>query len=401
MQTRNLTFIISYLISSISFGQVMFTNGGFEQYSSCPTGWDQTLKITGCTGRNDTPEYYNCSYGSANAYSGSGSVYLGAISNGVNNYVQEGINLQLTTPLSAGVSYSVSIQVKYGLTVWGDPSFDYGAPLSCFNLRFSFSNGNQSGRPTTYHKELDGGVIYSNSNNVYHQYAFTFTSTQSYNHLYIITAAADDNTPGSPNASCMSSGPKAYVYYHYIDDLVIEPESKLPVQLVYFDAVTTTDGVQLEWQTATEINNDYFSIERSIDGVSWKEITQVDGAGNSSQTLNYNFLDKTPIVGKSYYRLKQIDFNGEYSYSKVEPVSTGDKLFMKISPNPSNGKLVIDATEQGDVSITIYNMQGLRIYNQLNVSGKIEVDITDQPQGVYLVKILSDNNVDVQRIIKK
>ena len=84
---------------------------------------------------------------------------------------------------------------------------------------------------------------------------------------------------------------------------------------------------QLEWVTATEINNDFFTLERSQDGKSFEEIGKVKGAGNSSQILNYNFTDEHPNSGVSYYRLKQTDYDGQYAYSDLVPFMSGKSNF--------------------------------------------------------------------------
>ena len=92
----------------------------------------------------------------------------------------------------------------------------------------------------------------------------------------------------------------------------------LPIDLVSFEANANDDQVDLKWITASEINNDFFTIERSADAKEWKEV--LAGAGNSNQTINYFDSDYEPLTGISYYRLKQTDFNDQSSYSNIVPV---------------------------------------------------------------------------------
>ncbi len=94
----------------------------------------------------------------------------------------------------------------------------------------------------------------------------------------------------------------------------------LPIELIAFNASAAGSEVHLNWSTASELNNDYFTVERSKDGLSWEEVVRVDGAGNSIHRLDYSSVDKRPYAGLSYYRLKQTDFDGQYSISKVVSV---------------------------------------------------------------------------------
>lgn len=115
----------------------------------------------------------------------------------------------------------------------------------------------------------------------------------------------------------------------------------LPVELVSFSAEPTEDKtVALNWVTAVEIQNDHFTIERSPNGVDFSEVTRVEGKGNSSETSYYNALDLSPNNGTNYYRLKQTDFNGEFTYSDIVSVNFGEVTVeptVSVYPNPTNG----------------------------------------------------------------
>ena len=111
----------------------------------------------------------------------------------------------------------------------------------------------------------------------------------------------------------------------------------LPIELLSFSAdVTKLDKVQLIWQTASEIDNDYFTIERSEDGYNWEEISIIVGAGNSNSLLSYQTMDNAPYPGISYYRLKQTDFDGQFTHSQiVSVVIEGNLPKIVIYPNPT------------------------------------------------------------------
>lgn len=175
-------------------------------------------------------------------------------------------------------------------------------------------------------------------------------------------------------------------------------QTPLPIELVDFTATPINNEiVQLDWQTASEMNNDYFTVERSTDGNFWTPMSRVDGAGNSTELLNYSINDENPLVGLSYYRLKQTDFNGDFIYSKIRAVqinridSTDDLVF--IYPNPTQGLVEIKAPETELEVIRIYNSMGQELSNFVTVSSiKSDVktiDLTNLAKGIYTIQFKS------------
>ena len=121
----------------------------------------------------------------------------------------------------------------------------------------------------------------------------------------------------------------------------------LPVELLNFSAVLKNNNqVMLTWQTASEINNDFFTVERSEDAVNWDEIEKLTGAGHSKSLLNYTFRDEPPYTEMVYYRLKQTDFDGKFSYSGIQSVTMdlNKNLQPGIYPNPTAREVTIVAT---------------------------------------------------------
>lgn len=118
----------------------------------------------------------------------------------------------------------------------------------------------------------------------------------------------------------------------------IEGASPLPVTLVAFEVYAAEEGAAvLDWQTAFEQNNDYFAIERSADAVHWSAIAQIKGSGHSYEPVAYSFTDKSPLDGYSYYRLKQVDFDGKFAYSSVVSFFSEQPLAVHLAlvPNPA------------------------------------------------------------------
>ncbi|HLG34301.1 MAG TPA: T9SS type A sorting domain-containing protein [Bacteroidia bacterium] len=187
----------------------------------------------------------------------------------------------------------------------------------------------------------------------------------------------------------------------------------LPIELVYFSAKPEGSIVKCSWQTASEVNNDYFTIERSTNGKDFAAAGTVDGAGNSSTTLTYSFTDETPAGGISYYRLKQTDFDGMFSYSKIKSVifkteKTDEVISISsVAPNPftENFSVTYSMQQEAEVNISLMNASGQIVYNQTQTAlqGINRFDYTEGfnlPNGMYFVKISFDKNVQVQRIVK-
>jgi hypothetical protein len=117
----------------------------------------------------------------------------------------------------------------------------------------------------------------------------------------------------------------------------VSAANPLPVELAWFKASITTDNsVKLEWHTDSELNNESFDIERSQDGFDYTAIGKRQGAGTTSQETDYVFVDEQPLPGRSYYRLKQNDFNGDFEYSHIVSVVFGETNEpFSVSPNPA------------------------------------------------------------------
>jgi hypothetical protein len=165
----------------------------------------------------------------------------------------------------------------------------------------------------------------------------------------------------------------------------------LPIKLVNFNATAIDNKyVDLVWQTASEKNNAYFSIERSVDNKKWETVARIDGAGNSTSLLSYGMIDKSPFPGISYYRLRQTDYNNKFSYSAIRCVNIPEegKTSTLVYPNPSAGQLYIqtDNTEIGNIKI--YNMLGENITNSIAIvikNGVVVMDLASLPKGYYYV----------------
>lgn len=188
----------------------------------------------------------------------------------------------------------------------------------------------------------------------------------------------------------------------------------VPVTLTMFKAENIGTAIKLTWNTFTEINNAYFEIQKSNDGNIFEAIATVNSQsinGNSSTPLNYQFIDKKPFEKITYYRLKQIDINGNFFYSNIVSVKTTNKNIGSINvyPNPITGKEIsvsIADLQKGNYDLTITNAVGQVVLSKLvtiqnsNETNKIVI-ANNFTAGSYFIKITGNNTDLVKQIIIK
>lgn len=171
-------------------------------------------------------------------------------------------------------------------------------------------------------------------------------------------------------------------------------QTPLPIELLSFQAsLTQNDLVKLEWETASETNNDFFTLQRSRNGSNWEELSIIDGAGNSNQTIKYHAYDYHPFAPKTYYRLKQTDFDGQYAYSLVRSVelASTDVESMNVFPNPGRNSITLKANTPVDANtISVYNMLGQEVTHLVSwlqqTDQSLVFDISKLTIGAYYLK---------------
>ena len=166
----------------------------------------------------------------------------------------------------------------------------------------------------------------------------------------------------------------------------------LPVELLDFEAKAIYNQVALNWATATETNNDYFIVERSIDALNWESIHRVEGYGNSFINRSYQVYDDAPYPGISYYRLRQTDFDGTVHYSHSIAVEFIYDAYhaVTIYPNPSKGELTLKANNDALEVCRIFSLLGQDLSHKVPVleqsDHKIRLDLSTLETGIYLIK---------------
>lgn len=146
---------------------------------------------------------------------------------------------------------------------------------------------------------------------------------------------------------------------------------RVPVELISFVASVINGNVTLKWETATETNNSGFSIQKSKDNVKFTDVTFIKGKGTTTNQTSYSYTDKTALFGQYYYRLKQIDFDGSFQYSKSIEVDLGTPKSFSLEqnyPNPFNPSTTIRFALpiSAKVTIKLYNALGQEVTNVLS-----------------------------------
>ncbi|OFY84190.1 MAG: hypothetical protein A3F72_14270 [Bacteroidetes bacterium RIFCSPLOWO2_12_FULL_35_15] len=184
----------------------------------------------------------------------------------------------------------------------------------------------------------------------------------------------------------------------------------LPIQLLNFEAMPSGNIIEIKWTTASETNNDYFTIEKSKDGLNFETVSSVDGAGNSATVINYKLQDYQPFDGHSYYRLNQTDFDGTVTHSHLVNANFNRKpdFSFKIYPNPNDGvciNLDMIAERGKETHLVMSDINGKEIYSKEIIINSNEENVYTfcseerLAPGIYFVKISSSNKEYTKKII--
>lgn len=181
----------------------------------------------------------------------------------------------------------------------------------------------------------------------------------------------------------------------------------LPIVLVSFDAkiMEERSAVKLNWVTASEINNDYFSIQHSRNGIDFRELAKQDGAGTSNEIQEYNYAHEKVGMGLHYYRIQQVDYDGTNEFSFIVSVEIKESSQeVSITPNPSSSfvSVVSKRLFTAQSSYQLLNMRGQIVQENRLVENTsvFELEIFDLPQGIYFLKIIIGNEAITKKITK-
>lgn len=172
----------------------------------------------------------------------------------------------------------------------------------------------------------------------------------------------------------------------------------LPVELVNFKAQRINDQIELTWQTSSEQNSDYFAVERSNDGIRFTEMGRVQAAGNSTLLLQYRFTDMQPLKGKNFYRLRQVDNDANFKYSKIISILYSPGAFVIINTNPVNNMLNLTGSQPYS-QLRVADMQG-RIIKQFSYNASQQYDLSNIPAGVYIIQAFTPGGMVTIKMVK-
>jgi len=223
------------------------------------------------------------------------------------------------------------------------------------------------------------------------------TQTNANGNIYRLVVAA--SRIGLTNPDC-----------HYFNDytLVVAAGGPMPVKLTSFDG-TYADGVAtLNWQTSQELNNDRFELYRSYDGSNFELAATVAGAGTSSLPKNYTYQDRINLDGNVYYKLKQIDIDGKFSFSNIVRLSSTDNNgSFKVYPNPvtNNFNVLFTASKTGVANLLIRSTNGQTVYRQsisvIKGNNSVSINGYQLSSGMYYISITNDDinyNAKLQKL---
>lgn len=179
----------------------------------------------------------------------------------------------------------------------------------------------------------------------------------------------------------------------------------LPVVLKSFNAKKQENKVDVNWETTSETNNDYFVVERSDNAMSWTPVTTVKGSATTKNLQQYKITDEQPLAGINYYRLKQVDFDQTTTYSRIVSVDMDDFKIKNLWPNPATDILNISldqSFQQADYEITDVNGRTVRKLQKLSGSRPAKISVENLPIGHYILKIKTvDGAIRASKFVKQ
>lgn len=185
--------------------------------------------------------------------------------------------------------------------------------------------------------------------------------------------------------------------YPFAGNIPEADDSPLPVELIHFHGEAKGNIINLKWITASEVNNDHFEIQRAVSGMKFKTIGMADGAGNSNEKIVYTYTDHNPGIGKIYYRLKQVDHNGEFSFSEIRTVKLSKTAKMNIYPNPAQHFVHITTSTKGWLEIR--DQSGSIVIKKKIDTDKLTLNLSGLANGIYVAIFITGNDVNIRKLV--
>ena len=311
------------------------------------------------------------------------------------------------TPISPSVGVEIDILSNTTGISFNDPANDHLAYVENGDLDHGTTNLNdiQNGRVFTTNIE----------NGVRHQFRFVWTAATNNLKIYWDNVLSLNRTTDIPTiigtnmASWGFTGSTGALsnQLYFCNSGGVTLSTALPIRLFRFDGQATANGTLLTWQTLLEENNDFFTIERADNSLDFETIGTVKGAGNSAQLTSYEFFDDNPLLGPNFYRLKQTDFDGNFTYSNVIFIDYQPEGEAQISifPNPAYQEEGISLSVKGlqnqDLDVVITDVLGKTVYEgQFNTQFSQKFALKPQLlPGLYILSVTNSRKKLMQKFL--
>ena len=337
--------------SNINFGSIVWTASGGATVTECNNMADGISSFTGDV--------------------------IVDVANNKKITITNNVTVNGSFPISGGPGSTLSVSGGYTLHVTGD-------------LGDAANNGVAYEVVTATDKIVVDGTLYGKNNN-----AFSGNGSISGGALEVKNGSSCGSPcPVAGGFSSCNSG-----------DAFCTNNSVLPVSLMSFSVKTDNQTVSLLWATASELNFDYFSIERSLDAITFQEIGRVTGHGTTDERHDYSFEDDQPVIGKLFYRLKTVDYDGYTEYFNIESITYSKQKSFVIYPNPvvdSKINFQMNFNANAGSQILATDLSGVEVfrYEVKEAGNEFDVPLNLDP-GTYIFRINTGDYVDVKRIVVK
>lgn len=279
----------------------------------------------------------------------------------------------------------------------GDVQFKRNARVGIFGNVTSTSSGG------TIFKVDDGAQVYVHQNMSFVGGGDQITNSNTVNPYGLYVNGTITNSGGGASTTT-NKADKTYMDNNnvpFANWLNSVPNTPLPITLANFTAKTSErNTVVVSWKTLSEINNKSFKLFRSTDAKTWTVITEIQGAGNAKQALNYSYTD-TQADAVNYYQLAQIDFDGTITYSPVI-LANATRASLSIFPSVAVNELAIQTSEAALQTVMIHDMSGKLMFEQTSTEpvSLLHVNVQNWPKGVYIIQFPA-SEISAQRFIKQ
>lgn len=202
----------------------------------------------------------------------------------------------------------------------------------------------------------------------------------------------------------------SYSFAWDLTDVILNCSIALPVEFLYFEGEVKDERNELRWATATEHNNDFFEVQRSTDNINWEVINIIEGMGDSFEQVNYLTNDTSRPTGTTYYRLRQVDFDGQYEYSEtISLVNHAIVDLLSLYPNPTRSQInmTMNSIEEMNVQVGVYDLAGRQVMqHNVQLSKGVNIfsfNLDGLNQGLFTLRVSDMENRELitEKVFKK